>query len=212
MHMAFRSLALDVIMDYTFGQSFDTLGTRRFRHPTVVSLQDGIPAFNLFHHFKIVPAVMMSLPKWLLLRLNPDARGVVDILTLFERQSDEVLSDPEYLDRAPHEVIYQHLTGINAQKATKSYLVGEAHTLLRAGSDTTAGTITAGVFHVLDNKDILVRLRAELDQVRPSDNTLIVFEVLENLPYLVSTQNIASPFVVPLISIGRLRSSKKRCE
>lgn len=41
MHMAFRSTSLDIIMEYLFAQSFDTLGAKNFAHPTLVNLQTG---------------------------------------------------------------------------------------------------------------------------------------------------------------------------
>jgi Cytochrome P450 len=229
MHMGFRSATLDIIMEYAFAQSFDTLGARHFRHPTLVRLQEGLPgrvefldgmfelnrrleAFAIFRHFKFVPKLMLLIPRWLLTWLSPGTQGVVDVLTICERQCEEVLANPSSLQEAAHEIIYHHLVtpepGKRARMPSKTQLIEEAQVLLRAGSDTVGNTCTVGTFHVLNSKAILARLRAELDGVRTDEDSPFNFEVLEKLPYLVG-RNVQICFLL-LMVLCRPLSSKSR--
>lgn len=142
---------------------------------------------------------------------------MVDVLRLCERQSDEVLSNPTSLHQAPHEIIYHHLVQLNPEKrtrkATRTQMVDEAHTLLRAGSDTTGGTCTVGTFHVFNNKEILGRVRKELDEIRPTGNSSMTSAALEKLPYLVSRKGFDAEIFYTFFTdiLRRLPLSKKRC-
>jgi len=134
----------------------------------------------------------MALPRWVLVWLNPDAQGIVNTLTTCERQSADVLADPDSLHDTVHEIIYHHLVkpepGKRGRTATKKEMVDEAHVLLNAGSDTVGGASTVGTYYTVYDEAIRTRLRAEVDEVRLSRDSPLTFEALEKLPYLVSWQ------------------------
>ena len=64
-------------------------------------------------------------------------------------------------------------------------LVDDAFLFLIAGSDTTAYTLSVGTFHILDNEEVLARLRAELKEAPKDTHGTFIWKDLVNLPYLV---------------------------
>ena len=64
----------------------------------------------------------------------------------------------------------------------------EGFEILLAGSDTTARTMGIAVYHLLANKEIALRLRAELETVMPNPQDIVELRTLEALPWLVSSQ------------------------
>lgn len=62
----------------------------------------------------------------------------------------------------------------------------EAQVVIGAGADTTANTLTVTHFHILDNPDVLKKLRLELQAAMPDKNAPAKLSIVEHLPYLVS--------------------------
>ena len=58
--------------------------------------------------------------------------------------------------------------------------------VIGAGADTTANALTVIHFHLLDNADILGKLRKELEDAMPNKFEPADLSVVEKLPYLVS--------------------------
>lgn len=68
---------------------------------------------------------------------------------------------------------------------TLEELVDAAFLFLLAGSDTTSFTLSVATFHILQNKDVLARLRAELKEASRDTHGAFIWKELINLPYLV---------------------------
>ena len=66
-------------------------------------------------------------------------------------------------------------------------LVDEGVILIAAGGDTTAHTLAALTFYVLDNPPVLKKLTDELRNAIPDPKHPPTWQKLEQLPYLVST-------------------------
>lgn len=58
--------------------------------------------------------------------------------------------------------------------------------VLRAGSETSANTLAVLHFHLLNNPNILAKLKGELDEALPDKNVSVSLNVVKKLPYLVS--------------------------
>lgn len=65
----------------------------------------------------------------------------------------------------------------------------EGQVVIGAGADTTANALTLLHFHILDNTDILKKLRKELEDAIPDKFAPVELRVVEKLPYLVSCSN-----------------------
>lgn len=70
-----------------------------------------------------------------------------------------------------------------SEKATKR-LGDEAYVLIIAGTDTTAATLRAIIYHVLADPSLLRRLKTELEIAIPSENQLPSAARMQTLPIL----------------------------
>ena len=55
------------------------------------------------------------------------------------------------------------------------------------GGEPTAQTLAVLTFHVLNNPDVLAKLKAELVKAMPDANQILPCSGLEQLPYLVKS-------------------------
>ena len=81
-----------------------------------------------------------------------------------------------------HEVL--RTAGIPDSEKTTKRLGDEAMVILIAGSETTASTLAAIMYHLLSDKSMLARLKKELESVMPDPNHAPVASELERLPFL----------------------------
>ena len=79
--------------------------------------------------------------------------------------------------------------GLPPHEKTVSRLADEGQTVVFAGSETTANTVTAIHFHLLDNFSKLKVLKKELEEAIPNPRIHPTWQKLEQLPYLVSQLN-----------------------
>ena len=66
----------------------------------------------------------------------------------------------------------------------------EGFILVGAGGETTAQTLAVLTFHLLNNPESLLELRAELDQVMPDPESSVPWQTLEQLPLMVRRTRI----------------------
>ena len=107
---------------------------------------------------------------------------------MIDDQVDEAVNDPSSLLRAPHATIYRAL--LNEEKGLHLSipdLRDEGLLMVAAGGDTVADACTIGCAHVLYDRDVYHKLKAELKAAWPDLESAPRFEQLEDLPYLVST-------------------------
>lgn len=76
-------------------------------------------------------------------------------------------------------------SGLPAPEKGVQRLTDEGVILLAGGAETTAQTLAVLTFHLLDNPDILRRLKDELTQAMPDANVPLPWHKLEQLPFLV---------------------------
>lgn len=143
----------------------------------------------LIRYVPWIVSVLTAIPVWLLLRMNPELKGITDLRSQVENQIDEILGDPASLQSVDREVIYHHWlqldTGKNQRRPSKNDLLHEAINFKFAGTDTVGNICTVGTFHVLNNKAVCETLVKELDAVWPDKDVSLAYEILEKLPYLV---------------------------
>jgi cytochrome P450 len=68
----------------------------------------------------------------------------------------------------------------------------EGFSLLTASGDTIARTMTTAIYHLLNNPDLLARLRTELALVMPGPNDQVELQNLESLAWFVSIAQLRS--------------------
>ena len=97
---------------------------------------------------------------------------------------------------ANHPTIFHELINSNLSPEEKSLprLVCEGHTLVGAGTHTTAHFLDVATYHILSNPHVHERLKAELKTLMPDPNSPAPLLELEQLPYLSAVIKETSRF------------------
>lgn len=97
-----------------------------------------------------------------------------------------MIGENENHKTASHPTIFHDILGSNLppQEQTLDRLWQEGQTIIGAGTETTAWTLSVIIYHVLSNPAIYERLQAELEGVFSKANGQPTSSQLEQLPYL----------------------------
>ncbi|KAJ3734035.1 cytochrome P450 [Lentinula guzmanii] len=186
MAMAYRSITTDVITEYCFAESANTL-TPGFDHPIQLSVRDLLKRIWIQRHFPFLNSLTSKAPQKLVRWLLPGYKSYVEMKNQYERQIDGLLKNPDSLSGTNHETIYHHLLNPKDQAPlSRKTLVDEAFTLVSAGSETVGGVCTVGTFYALKNPTIYRKLLEELCKAWPDKDIPMSYMALEKLPYLTA--------------------------
>ncbi|KIK54817.1 hypothetical protein GYMLUDRAFT_48370 [Collybiopsis luxurians FD-317 M1] len=186
--IAYRSLTTDVITEYCFANSANTLSDPNFAHPIALETRNLIKRIWIQTYFPFVVRLIARIPQEFILWLFPKFRTFVDVKARFEQQIDNFISNPEDLITAEHETIYHHLLLPKDPelRPSRTYLIHEAFLLVGAGSDTVGHACTVGTYFALQDHSIRSRLAEELKEAWPDKDRPLSFTTLEKLPYLTA--------------------------
>ena len=104
-----------------------------------------------------------------------------------EKVGGEKAEETEPSARILHHILESNLP---AEDKTTHRMGEEAFTVIAAGGESVARTLTTAVYHLIANPSTLDKLRAELREVQPDPEIHIGLQQLEQLPYLVSNRCI----------------------
>ncbi|KAJ4469030.1 cytochrome P450, partial [Lentinula edodes] len=186
MSMAYRSVTTDIITEYCFAESANTL-TPNFDHPIQIGVRELGKRVWIQRYFPFLNSLTSKAPPKLVQWLFPSFRSYVEMKTGYEKQIDGLMRNPDSLSSIDHETIYHHLLNPKDQVAlSRTTLVHEAFTLVGAGSDTVGNACTVGTFFALKNQMIGRKLVEELREAWPDEDKPLSYVVLEKLPYLTA--------------------------
>lgn len=88
----------------------------------------------------------------------------------------------------PHSTIFHEimLSDLPPEEKSQARLHDEAQVVVGAGIETTKFTLTVAMYHLLDNPQMLSKLKEEILSVYPDENSPPSLSTLEKLPYLVA--------------------------
>jgi cytochrome P450 len=91
----------------------------------------------------------------------------------------------------PPRTIFHELLNSDLPPAEKSLnnLAQEGQNVIGAGADTTANVLSCTTFHILNNPNVLVKLKKELDTAMRDRYGQWDLATAEQLPYLVGSGN-----------------------
>ncbi|KIK54998.1 hypothetical protein GYMLUDRAFT_48199 [Collybiopsis luxurians FD-317 M1] len=184
--IAYRCLTTDLITDYCFANSIDTLSYPNFTHPIAQETQNLVKRMWIQIYFPFIFQLVARIPQELILWLFPRFTTIMDVKARFEQQIDSFISNPEDLVIAEHETIYHHLLEPKDPELRPSRvsLVHEAFVLLGGGSDTVGHACTTGTYFALQDHLIRHRLTEELREAWPDKGRPLNFTAMEKLSYL----------------------------
>lgn len=213
---AMAALTADIVSIYFYGKDFDYLGGKDFKFV----VRDAILGLIGFYHFsRFVPAVanfINSLPIPIVRMIQPGAAALLESQQEILVEIQQSLNDKDNVKSKSVIVGALGDPDIPAEEKTLDRLVDEGVTVIFAGTETTARSISVAMFHLLRDKSLLQKLRAELSTLEKGPDGQWVYNQLEALPYLVSHHLMEHNFyqmVVLTIRVihVRLVVSKKGC-
>ncbi|GLI80882.1 hypothetical protein PoHVEF18_009242 [Penicillium ochrochloron] len=192
MYHAFNAFTTDVVVEYTMGNSFHYLDDPDFSPQWSTTIQAIVRAGMQFKQFQWFMGLFEILPRWLVLSINPDIGPVIDQKAesirlanlVIDSQKADGVSDNKAV--VPKGTLFHALLDSNlpAEEKSANRLSQEVFTVIAAGGETTAKNLTTVTFHLLNNPDMLQKLREELNRLDP-DGTASLKDY-EAMPYLSS--------------------------
>ncbi|OAQ58690.1 cytochrome P450 oxidoreductase [Pochonia chlamydosporia 170] len=188
MTMAFSCMTTDVVTEYAFAKSYDFLNSPTFEpnfHRAIIAGSDMGPWIK---QFPWLITLMNKLPKSIVMCINPEAAIYVqfqeDIRRQIRQVQDQIASGAKE-DSSSRTIFHELLTGnLPNEEKSISRLWQEGQIVVGAGTETTAWTLSATLFYVLNDNRILHKLQKELAAAMPDSTKRISCNELEQLPYL----------------------------
>ncbi|EXJ89684.1 hypothetical protein A1O3_02751 [Capronia epimyces CBS 606.96] len=194
---AFSAFTADVVTFHFYGSHPNYLGSDGFKF----GLKDALTALLDFYHLTrflpVPPTTIKNLPLPILRFLNPNFSLVMSARSANKKNIMEFLNRPRGGGSGARDtqtkskfksVIVSALTdpSIPAEEKNIDRLLDEGETIIFAGIDTTARTLGVAMFHLLNDKKHLQRLRQELHTLPNSADANRAWTVaeLEALPFM----------------------------
>jgi cytochrome P450 len=182
---ALMALTNDIIAHYCYGENYNCLGQDDFQVSFKDTLMTAVATGAFVRHFPWVSSIMSATPIWVVRLMSKNFAALLDWEQIIKQQVRSLMqrrkSGKEIMERS----IFQALLNSDLPEEEKSYtrLLDEGKSLMGAGSETTSWALTLSIFYLLENKDIMQKLRKELRDM-PREGPLL--RNLERMPYLVS--------------------------
>ncbi|RPB01360.1 cytochrome P450 [Choiromyces venosus 120613-1] len=183
----FRSAAMDIITQYCHNECLDALEVEEFKHELFLSIRANSETFWIVKYFPIMEWIL-TLPRSVAFWLWPELKGFLAITDTMEDQVSRYTKDPSLLEKSAHATVYQRFLDPEVKGGIPSHssLVGEAQNLLFAGSDTVAGALAFGTYHILTTPGMQEEFFAEICQLWPALEEEPTYEQLEKSAYLTA--------------------------
>ena len=191
LQLDFAALTADVITDYCYGWSYGYLdGEKGSRSNDLVDAVNGLMVmFHINRFFPFLISIFRNSPPVLVRWLQPHMADLFDLKTRLRQQADDTLQKQgvRKVDTVGRSTIFDALTSLDLPESERTLdrLEDESALLLGAGTETTARSITVAMFHLINKKEIMAKLRAELKTVLATPLSKASWVELEKLPYLV---------------------------
>ncbi|KAL9099760.1 MAG: hypothetical protein Q9163_004791, partial [Psora crenata] len=183
----FSAFSGDVIWQYAFAKSYLFVEQPDFAphwYRWLIDIGDG---GHLMEHFPWLEPLVTSMPLWLTKLMSPRMMPLINLQTLFTEQVNETKSDVyQGKDTGKPTIIHDMLLNdqVRPQDKETAHLVSEGTAIIGAGTLTTAHTLSLLLFHLLDNPDILAKVRRDLKALMPDADAKPKWHQLNKLPYL----------------------------
>lgn len=167
---AFTCLTADTIMEYSFAEHYDLCSKKDFKSDLIKIL---VVFFNEIHVLINFPSLlylqMAVLPRWFVLWLDPVNRVIFSYLDNLLAQITTTLSGTSQSHQnVSHPTIFADILSVKKappQEKSQERLFDEAQVVVSAGLETTGNALAVAMFYILEDKEVLRRLKEEMDGV-----------------------------------------------
>ncbi|OOQ89595.1 Trichodiene oxygenase [Penicillium brasilianum] len=188
---AFSAFTADVVTYHFYGSHANYIGSKDFKYGLKDALTVLLNLYNLTRFLPVPPTTIKNLPLPILGLINPNFPLVVSAREANKKMVLNYLDKPDEEKKAMKDarsksVIVSALADSNVpdEEKTLDRLLDEGETIIFAGIDTTARTLAVALFHLLNNQDVLMKLRKELQTIAKSDGQQWTTTELEAVPYM----------------------------
>ncbi|KAL4967233.1 cytochrome P450 [Aspergillus stella-maris] len=189
MEWALKSLAMDMVSQFAFGQSLDALADPEFKSLPVRVFLQYLPSLHVIKAFPFV-RLLSSLPLFIAKRVSHSVEMGHELEQFASRRIDEYLEAAAQGKTPSFPTVMERLLIPIPEKGyavpNKQGLRDEILTLISAGDDTTGIANSVTLFNIIHNRSIHDRLLSELKTVMPEPTSHVPYSQLEQLPYLTA--------------------------
>lgn len=188
---AFMALTMDIICHYAYGESYNYLSHDDFRvgwkTAVISALENGI----LLRNFPWALPLLKSIPYSVLKVLQPNAASLAEWSELVKAKVTQLMREHANGNKSGGSIFNAMLdSDLPPEEKSAARLIDEGQSVVGAGSETTAGTLSIILFYLLQDKKLLHKLRQELASVPVAESPLL--PALEKLPFLVNCPSFPS--------------------
>ncbi|KAH6609558.1 hypothetical protein Trco_002904 [Trichoderma cornu-damae] len=189
--LAFRCVTADMFLGYAFSRPLEALSCPDFKYPPAMNMDAILMASFLAKNFRLPFTVLWRVAS----SLPPFMLKCLGVSFVFDFQQDcknmllDLIKQKETKNLPPHPTTM--LDSLIAAAEDKSApmlsirdLTSEVVVLLFAGAEAASLTLTLGTYHLLEDRDMLLKLQTELSAVMADKRTLPPLAALQRLPYL----------------------------
>ncbi len=184
---AYMALTMDVITHYSYANSANYLSEPDFKLEWKQTINGAFESGTLSRQLPWLAPIAQAMPDWLTKMTAPQ------MLLLFywqrgvKSQVKSIMEAREAGGEKRGNTIFHELldSDLPSHEKTLQRLSDEGEILIGAGSETTAKALTHIFYYMLQNRDLLRKLRAELKEAIPTPKSIVPWSKLEQLPYLV---------------------------
>ncbi|KAJ5159288.1 Cytochrome P450 [Penicillium coprophilum] len=189
MEWALKSLAMDMVSQFAFGQSLNALSDPEFKSLPVRVFQQYLPSLHVIKAFPFV-RLLNSLPLWIAKRISHSVEMGHELEQFAARRIDEYINAAAAGKTPKFPTLMERLLIPIPEKGyavpDKQGLRDELLTVISAGDDTTGIANTVTLFNIYNDREIHDHLLAELKTVMPTPDSHVSYLQLEALPYLTA--------------------------
>ncbi|KAE8361743.1 cytochrome P450 [Aspergillus caelatus] len=190
--MAFSCMTTDIVTQYAFAESSRFLENPTFTPNFHEAILAGTRMGCWARHFPILFPVLRSIPIDILSKISPETGLFLRWQESMKKKVFEIWQEQSALPIKHNNItqsgstIFHNLFHAKIPDTEKhpSRMWQEGQIVIGAGTETTAWTLAATTFFILDNPNILSNLRKELATYMPNSYEKPSCRELEALPYL----------------------------
>ncbi|MCJ1358190.1 MAG: hypothetical protein MMC33_008189 [Icmadophila ericetorum] len=186
--MAISCMTADIVTEYSFARSYNLLDSPTFEpnlHRAIVAGTDLAPFIK---RFQWIMTLMKSLPDSIVEKINPEMGVYLKFQSDMKTQIEAIEEgkNTNYTNARAHATIFHELLNGDLPPTEKSLdrLWQEGQTIIGAGTETTAWSVSVAMFYILYTPGVLDRLSHELSKATSGPMQLPDWNTLEQLPYM----------------------------
>ncbi|THX79252.1 hypothetical protein D6D05_05030, partial [Aureobasidium pullulans] len=183
---ALKSLTIDMVSEFCFGQSLGALYDDDFMSGPVQVFRAYLHSLHVIKAFPFVRSISQILPYAIAKRLSKTIKMANELESFSRKRVDAFITAYEGGSKPNFPTLMERLLTPQEEKNFKRAFASrdEILTMISAGYDTTGITSMVGIYQIIRNPAIQSRLLAELKTVLPGPSSEAPYVQIEELPYL----------------------------